>query len=252
MRIALFGATGGTGLQLIDQAKRAGDDIVAVVRSAEAGQRITATRHSAAAKASSLTADGRNSPTEGRDTTEDRNTTAEGPGSAGVGGGVEVFEADPTDAAAIEAAVRGADVVVSALGHRPGVDDPICAPGAQAIIMAMRSTGVRRLVVVTASGHVTDPNDDLATRAIKPILRRFLRASFEDFAATETLVRASGLDWTIMRPPRLTNGGRKGHRTEIDRTVRRGMTLSRADLADAILTAARNPATIHHAIAVAY
>jgi putative NADH-flavin reductase len=164
----------------------------------------------------------------------------------------EVVRADPTDPAAIESAVQGRDAVISALGHRPGVDTPICAPGAEAIITAMRTTGARRLLVVTASGHITDANDGPATRMLKPILRRFLRASFEDFAVTDAVVAESGLDWTILRPPRLTNGRHKAYRTELDRTVRGGSTISRTDLAHALLEAAQNPATIGHAVAIGY
>jgi putative NADH-flavin reductase len=151
----------------------------------------------------------------------------------------------------------------SASGRRPAqppmwprnawAKDPICAPGAESIITAMRSSGGRRLVVITAAGHVRDPHDDFATRALaKPILRRLLRSAFADFAATDALVTASGLDWTIMRPARLTNGGRKPYRTAVDHTVRRGGSISRSDLATATLAAALDPATIGHAVAVAY
>jgi NAD(P)H-binding len=38
---------------------------------------------------------------------------------------------------------------------------------------------------------------------LKPVGRRFLKHVFSDFVAMEKIVRASGLDWTIVRPPRL-------------------------------------------------
>jgi len=154
---------------------------------------------------------------------------------------------------AIEAAVAGADVAISALGIRPGAKEPVCAPGTESIIKAMRATGGRRLVVVTAAGHVTDPHDGLLTaKVVKPILGVFLRRSFADFTATDELVRESGLDWTIMRPSRLTNGGHKPYRTAVDQAVPGGMTISRADLAAATLAAAGDPATIGHAVTVGY
>jgi len=206
MKITVFGATGGTGVHLIRQAREAGHSVTAVVRS-----------------------------------------TADFPA------GVEVFRADVMDPAAIEPAVAGRDVVISALGHRPGHDEPVCAPAAESISKAMRATGTRRLVVVTASGHVTDAHDTLLiAKVVKPLLWRFLRASFTDFVATEEIVRASGLDWTIMRPPRLTDGGSKPYRSAIDHTVRGGGTISRTDLAAATLAAAADPATIGHAVAIGY
>jgi len=206
MKITVFGATGGTGLHLVRQAREAGHSVTAVVRSA-----------------------------------------AEFPA------GVEVVRADVMDPAAIEQAVTGRDAVVSALGHRPGHDEPVCAPAAASIIKAMRATGTRRLVVVTAAGHVTDSHDTfLIAKIVKPLLRRFLRAAFTDFAATEEIVRTSGLDWTIMWPPRLTNGRARPYRAAVDHTVRGGGTISRTDLATATLAAATDPATIGHAVAIGY
>jgi putative NADH-flavin reductase len=206
MKITVFGATGGTGIEVVRQAVQAGHRVTAVVRS-----------------------------------------------PASFPAGVEVVPADVMDPAAIEPTVTGRDAVISALGHRPGADAPVCAPGAASIIKAMRATGTGRLVVITAAGHVTDPHDDFLTAKVaKPILWRFLRASFTDFAATDELVRASGLEWTIMRPSRLTDGRPTPYRTGIDRAVRRGTSISRTDLATATLTAATDPATIGHAVRIGY
>jgi uncharacterized protein YbjT (DUF2867 family) len=67
----------------------------------------------------------------------------------------------------------------------------------------------------------------------------------------EREVRASGTDWTIMRPPMLTNGARRGtYRTAIDRNV--GRTIARADVADAIMHALADAGTIGHSIGVGY
>jgi putative NADH-flavin reductase len=69
----------------------------------------------------------------------------------------------------------------------------------------------------------------------------------------EEVIRTSGLDWTIVRPPRLTNKPPTGHyRTAINRGVRGGYTIGRADLAGAILTMLDDPASIHAAIGIAY
>ena len=167
--------------------------------------------------------------------------------------GLEVVRADVMDPDAIGPFVAGRDIVISALGPRRGTKEPVCAPGASSIIAAIRAAGGRRLVVVTAAGHVVDPADDFATRYLaKPILRRLLRRAFADFAATDAVVTASGLDWTIMRPSRLTNGDHKPYRTAVDHVVRGGSSISRADLAAATLAAAEDSGTIGHAVAVGY
>ncbi|SEG77683.1 Putative NADH-flavin reductase [Nonomuraea solani] len=167
--------------------------------------------------------------------------------------GLDQVVADVMDPRAIEEALTGRDAAVSALGPRGRGAGSVCADGARSIITAMRETGLRRLVVVTASGHVVDAGDGPLNRAVvKPLLGLFLREGFADFARTEEAVRASGLDWTIMRPPRLTDGERRPYRTAVDENVRRGITIARADLADAILATLDDEATIGHTVSVGY
>jgi NAD(P)H-binding len=70
----------------------------------------------------------------------------------------------------------------------------------------------------------------------KPLTRRIFRGAYEDLRGAENEIHRSELDWTIMRPPRLTDKPATGrYRTAIDRNLPRGFTISRADLATAIL-----------------
>lgn len=209
MKLTVFGATGGTGQHLLEQALAAGHHVTAVVRDLA---RLPQAGHPR----------------------------------------LEPIVADATNADAVIPAVTGRDAVVSALGPRPG-GGLVCADGARAIIAAMHAAGTRRLIVVTASGHIVDEGDGPATRLlVKPLLRRFLREGFADFARTDEAVSSSGLDWTIMRPPRLTNGARRSYRTALDRNVRGGITISRADLAHAILAALTDPAAVGHSVSLGY
>ncbi|MEV0617401.1 SDR family oxidoreductase [Nonomuraea sp. NPDC050404] len=210
MKLTIFGATGGTGRHLVDQALALGHHVTAVVRD------------------------------------PGRLPQADHPR-------LEPVTADVMNADAITATVTGRDAVISALGPRPGTTGSVCADGSRAIITAMRAAGTRRLIVITASGHVVDQGDGPASRLlVKPLLRRFLRDGFADFARTDEAVRTSGLDWTIMRPPRLTDGERRPYRTSTDRNVRGGITIARADLAHATLGALTDPATVGHGISLGY
>ncbi|MEG3632813.1 NAD(P)-dependent oxidoreductase [Micromonospora palythoicola] len=166
---------------------------------------------------------------------------------------LQTVVADALDPEAIRPAVSGQDAIVSALGPRARTDASVCADGTRAIITAMRAEGIRRLVVVTASGHVVDAGDNRFTRTVvKPLLRRYLREEFAGFARTEQAVRDSDLDWTIMRPPRLTDGRHRPYRTAVDRNVRGGFTIARVDLAHAILAALDDPTTAGHTVSVGY
>ena len=65
--------------------------------------------------------------------------------------------------------------------------------------------------------------------------------------------RDGSLDWTAIRPPRLTNGPLTGtYRTAIDRNVRHGLTISRPDVAHLMLTVLQQPETVRHSVGVAY
>ncbi|WP_279581861.1 NAD(P)-dependent oxidoreductase [Fodinicola feengrottensis] len=117
----------------------------------------------------------------------------------------------------------------------------------------MAAQGVQRLVAVSNSGMIRDAADGPITRFVaKPILSRLLREGWADMARMEDIIRATDLDWTLMRPPMLTDGPRTGtYRTAVDHTIRGGNRISRADLADGILRVLADPASVRTAVALA-
>src|SRR6185437_6198351 len=156
------------------------------------------------------------------------------------------------DPAAIAPAVAGAEAVISAIGPRGTSPTTVSQDSAAAIVTAMHATGTGRLVTISGS-IVTDAGDDLLLRLVKPLVRRTqLRHVCADMRRAEEEVRHSGLDWTIMRPPRLTGKPAAGHyRTAIDRNLPRDFTISREDLASCILGLLRDPETVRKHVAVA-
>jgi putative NADH-flavin reductase len=164
-----------------------------------------------------------------------------------------VITADVMDPAAIGPHLADQDAVVTAIGPRQtGRPITVQTDSTAAIIAAMRDNGTKRLVAVSNSGMVTTGDGPVSKFVAKPILRRMLRHTWADMRQMEDLVRSSTLDWTILRPPMLTDGRRTTtYRTAIDRNVRGGIRLSRADLADGILRALGDPASIHATIAIA-
>jgi uncharacterized protein YbjT (DUF2867 family) len=148
-------------------------------------------------------------------------------------------------------AVDGSDAVVSALGPHGRGPTTVCSDGTRAELAAMAATGVRRLVVVSANGAYVDAGDNLLNRlVVKPLLGRLLREGFIDTRRSDEQVRASDTDWTIVRPPRLTDGAHRPYRTALDRNI--GITIARTDVAAAILAALADDATIGHTLGVGY
>lgn len=211
IKIAVFGATGGTGSQFLRKALQDGHDVVAVVRE---GSRLEVPGHRT----------------------------------------VRTVVAEVTVPDSIVQAIDGVDAVVSALGPRKGGSPTICADGSAAVTTAMDITRVRRLVMVSAGGMVIDAGDSPMMRYVmKPLLGRMLRTSFADMRRAEEIVRGSALDWTIVRPPRLTDGPPKGtYRTAVDRNVRGGGRIGRADLAACMLRLVGDASAIDRHIAVAW
>lgn len=116
-----------------------------------------------------------------------------------------VAEADVRNAWSLVGVVRGADAVLSTLGV-PFSTRPIdtYSVGVHNIVEAMRSTGVRRLAVVSSTGAYHYPNrkeTPLSLRLFEPVITRTIgKSTYDDQRRMEEIVRASGLDWTIVRP----------------------------------------------------
>ena len=90
------------------------------------------------------------------------------------------------------------------------------------------------------------------TGAADPDLLRALSTPGDDLALMEDALRDSGLDWTAVRPPRLTDRPLTGaYRTATGRNLRRGFLVSRADVAHLMLRLLDQPQTIGRAIGVA-
>jgi len=165
---------------------------------------------------------------------------------------LRIVTADVLDPAAISPAVDGADAVTTAVGPGTGAST-LRQDSTRSIIRAMQKTGTRRLLMVSGS-VVADEGESPFTRyLLKPLVRRtFLRHVYADMRRAEDEIHDSSLDWTIIRPPALTNKPARGtYRTATDRNLPHGFTISRADLAAYMLTLLDDPATVHRHVAIA-
>jgi putative NADH-flavin reductase len=151
--------------------------------------------------------------------------------------------------------VDGADAVVSALGLANGRrPTTVYSTGVGNILDAMRVAGVRRFVGVSAL-PVT-PRAEVSVlerRVLYPILYRFFGAGYADMERMEQLLRRSAVDWTVVRPPRLTNGPATGrYRRAVNHHLPHGRTISRADLAAEMLRLLDDPHAVRATVGVAY
>ena len=159
---------------------------------------------------------------------------------------------DARDASAIETLVRGATAVLSLVGPGPDSPSDLSTGFTRVLLDAMRREHVARLVYVSGVmiGHPIDRRG-LMYRLIPALMPATARAQTADRAAAEHVVMTSDLDWTIVRPSRLTLGAPRGGIAYGER-VRIGSlaAIRRADLAVFLLDAITRADLSHRAIAV--
>ena len=125
-------------------------------------------------------------------------------------GGARVVEGDVLDATVLESAIAGQDAVLDALGgHTPWKETTLETNAARNVIHAMKTHGVKRLIVVSAIGvgSTADLVPGWYEHLIMPTL---LRGAMKDKEHMEPIVEASGLEWTLVRPGHLVDGEAKG------------------------------------------
>ena len=220
MKLTIVAATGGVGRQILEQARAAGHDVTAVVRN---------------------------------------------PGK--LPSGVRSVRADLATAAAVDLApaVADADAVLSGLGATSNSAAGVGWRGTRAVVEAMQLTQARRLVVVSAAPIGTvrspgnpnppkyDPGDGFFMRHLfSHVAKTAFRKQYGDLALLEDVIRGSGLEWTVVRPPKLTDKRLTGsYRTAYGQNLRGGWSVSRADVADYMLRVIDQPETIKQFMGIA-
>ncbi len=145
-----------------------------------------------------------------------------------------VVPGDATDLDAVERAVAGANAVISVLatsGTQAVAHTRPLTRSTQNILAAMHKYGVRRLVQSAAG--LPQPGDaaDLRFQALMAFVKLIAPASHADTTGSVQVVRASDVDWTIVRMPLPTNAPPTGQVQAGPVSAAIGMRIARADAA---------------------
>ncbi len=209
LRIAVFGASGGTGQALVAAALADGHRVRALFRPGST------------------------------------------PGQSHEG--LEVLRGQLAEAQDVGRTVAGCQAVICVFGPRPGQSDLFCARATQTIVEAMRAEGVDRLVCQTgAMIGDWDANRAWSMRLMAGLFRRGNPALAADRARQEAIVQASGLVWTLVKPPRIVADA-PATAVRAGAGLRLGMMshVSRAGLARFLLDEAAHPRFPRQAVFVA-
>jgi putative NADH-flavin reductase len=206
LKLIVLGATGGTGLEIVQRAIEHGHSVTAFVRSPERLRPF-----------------------------QDRITVTQG---------------DLLNNAELERVIEGHDAVVSGFGPRVPVskaDANLLQRFAVALTSAMLRAEVRRVIVESVAFLFKDsiiPPAYLLGRMLFPGI-------VADSSAMEDVFARSGLDWTIVRPPQLTDKPYTGnYRVRQSHLPRFGFKISRADVADFMIKAVENPFLIRRIVGI--
>ena len=235
MKVIVFGATGNTGRALLDQGAAAGHEMTAFVRRPLPPRRVRpSAKTSAPALAGSTASSGSPAASNGSPAASNGSPAASN-GSPAASNSSSVPEprvilGDVLDLAAVAAAVKGHDAVMSCLGTRPWRHVDICSGGIATIIPAMQSAGLKRIVAMSSLG-VGEKNEFRGGFVIRLGGWLVLRKAFRDKLAMERTLAQSDLDWVVVRPGFLTDSKPKGKWRVADDTSLSGGMISRADTA---------------------
>lgn len=122
--------------------------------------------------------------------------------------GLSVKQGDVHDSETVAAAIKGSDAVISALGSWGTPSKDILTAGMRGIVPAMQANGVKRVISLTGS-DARAAGDDLSVihRISRNLFKIIGRRIINDGERHIRVLEASGLDWTVLRSPRMSKRG---------------------------------------------
>ncbi len=162
--------------------------------------------------------------------------------------GIAVVVGDATRREDIERTITGADAVISLVGPKAGAPRDLSSRVSLELLHAARARGPRRVILVTGA-LVGAPNLGWFYRGLRRLIGLFAPGALEDRRTSEKVLSASTLDWTIVRPPRLTDGTSQARIGE-DLVVGAFASIARPALAGVLVDLASSDRHVREAVVV--
>lgn len=171
---------------------------------------------------------------------------------------LELIKGDVMHPETFEDHLENKDAIISAIGVSGGfgADKPttLYSRGNANLLQAMHKKGVKRAFFISASAIEISPVLPFYVRlAEKYIVQKLLKHMYADIRIMEELIKESNADWTIIRPPQLSDKPVTGkYRVAINAFLKNCLKISRADVAHYIINNIGNKATFHAVIEIGY
>lgn len=167
-----------------------------------------------------------------------------------LGDGVQITQGDVHDAGTVRSALAGCDAVIDTLGgKKPFLKTDLESSAAKVVLAAMQDQGVRRLVVVSVLG-AGDSGKQAPFWYEHLLLPTFLHGALPDKNSMEEAVKASDIEWVLVRPPMLSDDAPTGD-VKIIGEHETAHTITRADLAQFLVEQLASDTHVRSAVVVA-
>jgi len=166
---------------------------------------------------------------------------------------LRVVQGDVTDQKAVEGAISGQDAVISCLGaHGTSLwnKTSLYSTSTKFILPAMKTHGLKRLVYMTSMGSQDAPNTPFLIKIAKPTV---MAGFIQDMQVAENDIMKTDLDYTLVRPPMLTNDPAVGRTGAAEGQVvpDTNWRMSRGDVAQFMLDVLHKNEWIRKGVAIA-
>jgi putative NADH-flavin reductase len=151
---------------------------------------------------------------------------------------LKIVKGDVLQLSSFENEIVGTDAVISCLGSGTNLKSTnIYSQGTENILQAMRKANVQRLLCISAGAVETNKEMGFFIRSLTTlVLQRILKNVYADMLLMERVLEMSDIDWTILRPARLTDHSlTKKYRTAVHTHLKTPWSISRADVAHYLL-----------------
>jgi putative NADH-flavin reductase len=167
---------------------------------------------------------------------------------------LEIVTGDIQRLETFEGYLENKNAVISAIGGKMNKPTNLYSDGNRNLLLAMKKHGVERAFFISASAIEISPVQPFYIRLVtKYIVQKLFGYGYADQRIMEKLIKDGDTNWTIMRPPRLTDKPVTGHyRFATNRFLENCLSISRADVAHFMINNITNGATYKATIEIAY
>ncbi|MCH8552272.1 MAG: SDR family oxidoreductase [Natronospirillum sp.] len=198
MKITVFGATGQTGQHVLQAALDKGYEVTALVRNPDKVDAALRIQHAKQLK---------------------------------------LVQGDILDGEAVSKALTGSEGFIFAVGPVKGSPPDLPERAAQTVLAAAKQVGVSRFVWLLGAGVVDSRDEpDKIRKVMQALMRVFAKSLLESSQKAYDQIIQSGMDYTVVRPPVLSNKATQGSLTASYKPPKPS-AISRADLGEFMVNA---------------